>query len=156
MAFHQNFLFDSKGNCSSPKSNHMSLKTNKLLLKVCWQFLAKKSSSMKRETIPLHEITLHYVVWFDKFPRLYFIVSHVIELQFFSSRTQTKQFPVLILWNVHAWSNAKIFSCCLHLSASVFQLSCCIAMIWCPGVQLINPQSSLFLYCERMFHTNTK
>lgn len=70
--FQQHFLFNSKGNCSFPKSNHTSLKSNKLLLEVCWQFLAKQSSSVKTESIPLHAIMLHYVVWYGKFPCLVF------------------------------------------------------------------------------------
>ena len=34
------------------KSNHMSLKSNMLLLKVCWLFLAKTSSSTNIEIVP--------------------------------------------------------------------------------------------------------
>jgi hypothetical protein len=34
----------------------MSLKIKKLLLKVCWQYLAKQSTSRKKEAIPLHHM----------------------------------------------------------------------------------------------------
>jgi len=55
----------------------MSLENNKLLFKALWQFMAKQSSSVKRELIPLHhshtppslglKIMLHDVC-FGKFP----------------------------------------------------------------------------------------
>jgi hypothetical protein len=110
-----------------------------LLLEVLWQFMAERSSSVKRELIPLHqlhrptcvglEMMLRDVVWFGKFPC--FIVSCLTCNQhssFSSSRTRTQQCPVLI-WQHPDLGLVKDFWVKFVLSASAFGASTFIHLL---------------------------
>jgi hypothetical protein len=104
----------------------MSLKSNKLLLEVCWQFPAQQCPSVKRKSIlPQFQAGIGCTNLCDVSGScaLYFIASCNWNSKSFSSSTETQHFPIIILGNILAWGQWKITGWSLHLSAPDFVVS---------------------------------
>jgi hypothetical protein len=132
------------------ESNHMWLKSSSNLHKVCWQFLAKWSSA-KRELVPLQHTCqpklalnwCHMTCDMASSHALCLLAWHVINPPVFCAGTQTQQFTVLMLGNVHSWGHWKIFGWSSHLLVSAFVAS--------TSVYLLPQQWTLLLNCNYLF-----
>jgi hypothetical protein len=118
---------------------YMSQENNKLLFKALWQFMAKWSSSVKRELIPLHhlhtppcvglEIILHDVVWFSKFPCFMVYCLLCNQHSIFLFQHTNLEISYSDFGHFHSWGQWKNFGWSLHLSACTLVASTFIRLL---------------------------
>lgn len=116
---------------------YMSLENKKLLFKVLWQFIAKRSS-VKRELAhsfaPFAHTTLFWP-WnyatcdLASSHALWFIVSHGTSTQVFLFHHTDLEISFSTFDHIHAWGHWKSFGWSLHLSASTLVASTFVCLL---------------------------